>query len=110
MNSKPFQSYRFSFTSTAGASELKLYEIQPVTCHDLLPSGIEFQPNSYCVDAKYQEVTIHPTLTEFTGCTISPALPAGLTLNPTTCTITGKATVGLASTVFTVSSTMVGQP
>ena len=109
-NSKPFQSYRFSFTSTAGASELKLYEIQPVTCHDLLPSSIEFQPNSYSVYAKYQEVTIHPTLTEFTGCTISPALPAGLTLNPTTCTITGKATVGLASTVFTVSSAMVGQP
>ena len=109
-NSKPFQSYRFSFTSTAGASELKLYEIQPVTCHDLLPSSIEFQPNSYSVYAKYQEVTIHPTLTEFTGCTISPALPAGLTLNPTTCTITGKPTAAISTTTFTVSSTMVGQP
>ena len=108
-NAKAYQSYRLSITSAVGSANAKGYEAQPVVCHDLVPSGIEFNPNSYSVYANYEEVTIHPVVNEFTGCTITPALPAGLTLNPTTCTITGKPTAAIGSTVFTVSSTIDGQ-
>ena len=108
-NAKPYQSYRLTVTSPAASTSVYAYEVQPVTCHDLFPSALEFNPNSYSVYANYEEVTIHPTVQEFTGCTVNPTLPAGLTMNPSTCTITGKPTVSISSTTFTVSSTMAGQ-
>ena len=108
-NAKPYQSYRLTVTSPAASTSVYAYEVQPVVCHDLLPSGIEFNPNSYSIYANYEEVSIHPTVQEFTGCTLNPTLPAGLTMNPSTCTISGKPTVSISTTTFTVSSTMVGQ-
>ena len=108
-NAKPYQSYRLTVTAAAASTSVYAYEVQPMVCHDLLPSGIEFNPNSYSAYAKYEEVTIRPVVNEFTGCTVNPALPAGLTMNPTTCTISGKPTAGISSTVFTVSSTLAGQ-
>ena len=107
-NAKPYQSYRLTVTAAAASTTMYAYEVQPVTCHDLLPSGLEFSPNSYSIYANYEEVTIRPVVTEFTGCTVNPTLPAGLTMNPSTCTITGKPTTAI-STTFTVSSTVAGQ-
>ena len=108
-NAKPYQSYRLTVTSPAASTSVFAYEVQPVVCHDLLPSSIEFNPNSYSIYANYEEVSIHPTVQEFTGCTVNPTLPAGLTMNPSTCTISGKPTVSISTTTFTVSSTMAGQ-
>ena len=108
-NAKPYQSYRLTVTAAAASTSLTAYEVQPVTCHDLLPSGLEFNPNSYSIYANYEEVTIRPTVQEFVGCTVNPTLPAGLTMNPSTCTISGKATAAISTTTFTVSSTMAGQ-
>ncbi|KAK8820269.1 hypothetical protein WA577_006335 [Blastocystis sp. JDR] len=108
-NAKPYQSYRLTVTAAAASTTMYAYEVQPVTCHDLLPSGLEFSPNSYSIYANYEEVTIRPVVNEFTGCTVNPTLPAGLTMNPSTCTISGKPTVSISSTTFTVSSTMAGQ-
>ena len=108
-NAKAYQSYRLLITSPASATYAYSVEVQPSVCHDLLPTGMEFNPNSYSVYANYEEVTIRPVVTEFTGCTVNPTLPAGLTLDSSTCTITGKATVSISSTTFTVSSTMAGQ-
>ena len=76
-----------------------------MTCADLLPSGIEFSPNSYTAYSKFTTLSIHPTVQEFTDCQISPTLPAGMTLASATCTILGKPTAALAQTTFTVTST-----
>ena len=108
-SAKPYQSYRLSITSAAGAAMVKGYEVQPMVCHDMRPAAMEFNPNSYTVYVDYDEALISPVVTDFSGCTISPALPAGLTMNPSTCTISGKPTVAISSTVFTVSSTIEGQ-
>lgn len=40
-----------------------------------------------------------------TGCTVSPALPAGIVLNPTTCEISGSASASPATTRHTISAT-----
>ncbi len=45
-----------------------------------------------------------------TSCTISPALPTGLSINATTCAITGTATTGGAGASYTITATnAVGQ-
>ena len=57
-----------------------------------------------------QAMSVSPTTlsnngSAITGCTISPALPAGLSINNTTCVISGTPTVTLTSTAFTVTVT-----
>ena len=105
-NAKAFSSYRLVVSSSASHGNVQAVEVQPVVCHDLLPTAMTFDPASYAIYANYEEVTIHPTLIEFTGCTVQPALPAGLTLDAATCTVTGKATAALPSTAFTMTSAM----
>ena len=105
-NAKAFSSYRLVVSSSASHGNVQAVEVQPVVCHDLLPTAMTFDPASYAIYANYEEVTIHPTLIEFAGCTVQPALPAGLTLDAATCTVTGKATAALPSTAFTMTSVM----
>ena len=105
-NAKPFQSYRLTMSAAASASTIYATEVQPVVCSLLTPTSITFNPSSYSVFAGYGEVTIAPELKEFTACSVSPSLPAGLTLDATTCTVSGKPSVALASTVFTMTSAM----
>ncbi len=51
-------------------------------------------------------VSISPTFTgAVTSCTISPSLPEGLSLNPTTCAITGTPTSAFPQTTFTITAT-----
>lgn len=48
--------------------------------------------------------TLNPNGRDVTACTISPALPSGLTINQTNCVISGVPTSILAPTTFTVSA------
>ena len=84
------------------------YEFQPAVCAVGVPTTMTFDPASYTYYAYYQEVDIHPTLTDLNTCTLQPALPAGLTLDAASCTIHGVASAPMASTVFTMTSTMNG--
>ncbi|KAM7457524.1 hypothetical protein BLSTO_01723 [Blastocystis sp. subtype 1] len=104
-----YSSYRMTISAAAASTSVHLYEAQPAVCITVPPTSMVFEPSSYTHYAYYQEVTIHPTLREFTGCSIQPALPAGLTLDTATCTVSGKATVGLTTTTFTMTSVMLGQ-
>ena len=105
---KAYSSYRLDITATAGESFLYVYEAQMLVCNIAAPTSMSFEPASYSHFAYYQEVNIRPTLRELSSCSIQPALPAGLTLDAATCTVSGKATAGLASTVFTMTSVMLG--
>ena len=104
-----FTSYRMKISTIAGDTWLRLFEAQPVVCNTSPPTSMTFEPASYTHYAYYQQVSIRPTLRELSNCSIQPTLPAGLTLDSTTCTVSGKATVGLTSTTFTMTSVMLGQ-
>ena len=106
LNAKPFKTYHITISSPASTAPMYGNEVQPVTCADLIPTSIVFYPASYSVFAEYEEVNIHPMITEFSACSVAPTLPAGLSLNAATCTITGKATAPLTSTTFTMTSTL----
>ena len=105
-SNEAYASYRLRVTDAVGSFMAYMFEAQPVTCLVEFPSSLVFDPASYSVYAVYQEVEIHPTITEFSSCSIQPALPAGLTLNAATCTVHGKATTGVASTTYTMTSVM----
>ena len=107
-NARNYKAYRLTVTAGVSDNSVSAYEIQPVTCFVDLPSGIEFAAPSYSFYAIYQDVLIQPTSSEFFGCSVTPALPNGLTMNSQTCTISGKATATIAPTTFTVSTTING--
>ena len=104
-----FPSYRLTISAIAGSTYLNVYEAQPVVCNTPPSASMVFKPASYTRYAYYQEVSIRPTLRELSNCSIQPALPAGLTLDSATCTVSGVATVTLPNTTFTMTSMMVGQ-
>ena len=104
-----YSSYRMTISAAAASTSVNVYEAQPAVCNAVAPTSMTFNPSSYTHYAYYQEVNIRPTLAEFSACTIQPALPAGLTLDAATCTVSGKATTGLTTTTFTMTSVMNGQ-
>ena len=108
-NAKAFQSYRLTLTAGANMGVVDAVEVQPVTCADMLPAGLDFEETAYTAYAKHSSLNIRPTNQEFVNCQIAPALPAGLTFTAATCTITGKVTNVMTQTTFTMTSTMQGQ-
>ena len=108
-NAKPFQSYRLLVSSAVSTTYVYAVEAQLVTCHDLLPTGITFNPSTYSVYSGYESVSIRPENQEFTSCSVAPALPSGLTLDSTTCLISGTPSAALTQTTFTMTSVMGGQ-
>ncbi|EQA38164.1 NHL repeat protein [Leptospira inadai serovar Lyme str. 10] len=69
---------------------------QPITFGSFTPTLTDGNPFS-----------VTPTINGITiaNCTVSPALPPGLSLNPTTCTISGTPTAGSPSTTYTLTAT-----
>ena len=108
-NAKPFQSYRLLVSSAVSTTYVYAVEAQLVTCHDLVPTGLTFNPSTYSVYAGYESVSIRPENQEFTSCSVAPALPSGLTLDSTTCLISGTPSAALTQTTFTMTSVMGGQ-
>ena len=102
-----FKAFRLQITDCASSDIIKVYEVNPLVCNTAPPSSLTFEPASYTHYAYYQNVNIHPTIA-FTDCTIQPTLPAGLTLNAATCTVTGKATAASPAATYTMTSTMGG--
>ena len=83
-------------------------EIQPLICNTAPPSAIVFEETSYSYIAQYQSVDIRPKSNEFSNCTVTPALPSGLSLNIENCWIVGTARASLETTEFTVHTTQFG--
>ena len=108
VNAKPFPLYNLTITRTVWDTWLYAYEMQPVTCNEQLPTTVVFNPSSYTVHLNYERVSIRPENPLVADCAISPSLPTGLTLDATTCTISGIATVTMPSTVFTMTSEVGG--
>ena len=108
-NAKAFQSYRLLVSSAVSTTFVYAVEAQLATCHDLVPTGLTFNPSTYSVYSGYEAVSIRPENQEFTSCSVAPALPSGLTLDSTTCLISGTPSAALTQTTFTMTSVMGGQ-
>ena len=108
-NAKPFQSYRLTITSGVSGGSVHVVEAQLATCSVSLSTNIEFNPSTYSVYAGYEQVSIRPENQDFTNCSVAPTLPSGLTLDSTTCTISGTVSAALTQTTFTMTSAMSGQ-
>ncbi|KAK8831392.1 hypothetical protein WA577_001585 [Blastocystis sp. JDR] len=107
-NNELYTAYRLTVTEGSSGSTVELYEVHPMTCNTQMPTTIQFSPSSYSVYALYDQVHIAPVLKEITGCSVSPALPAGLSLDETTCTVSGILHSALPNTTFVMTSTMGG--
>ena len=97
-----FNHYRLNIES-CNAVSINIYEFQPLICATSTPTEIVYTPNTFTFWAVFEEIYIRPDVTEFTSCT-STALPEGLTLDPTTCAISGVITTSLPVTTVTVTS------
>ena len=104
-NAGLYKNYVMHITA-AGAATMSLYEVQPLVCTVTLPESIEFGSTTYSLIVTVEEAVIFPTLSEFRDCTLTPALPAGMTFSASTCSVSGVPTAELASTVFTMTSTI----
>ena len=98
--------YRINIESGV-SSYAYVYELQPLICTTAIPTSITFTPNTYTFWAKYEEVYVRPDITEFTSCS-AQNLPAGLTIDATTCVISGVVSTAVSSQTITVSSIVLG--
>ena len=101
-----FQHYR-AYIVSSSYSYVYTYEMQPLTCATAIPTSITFTPNTYTFWARYEEVYVRPDINEFTSCS-AQNLPEGLTIDATTCVISGVVNSALSSQTITVSSTVLG--
>ena len=109
LSAKPYQSYRLVIGRAVGSSNLQAYEVQPMTCHSIPPPEVTFSPASHSLFTGVEMMPIRPEIAEFTSCSITPSLPAGLTLDEATCTVSGTPSATLETTLFTMTSVMLGQ-
>jgi len=69
------------------------------------PSALTYTGNPFSF---MDNITITPQIPTVTGtvvsCTVSPALPSGLTLNSTTCRISGTPTIAQVATNYTITA------
>ena len=100
-----FNHYRVRIASSVNSTYVMAYELHPMICHVSIPPSIAFTPNNYTIWAKYEEVHIQPDLDGFSSCS-AENLPEGLTIDPSTCVISGFANVVVSNQTITVTSTM----
>ena len=92
-------------TESAG-SKLYLAGLVPLVCRLTPPSAITYTPASLTLTINIDSVSLSPSVDGYMNCSISPTLPAGLTINSATCVIQGTPTAPLSATLFTVTSHM----
>ena len=101
-----FSYYRINMVSSNNDS-IRGFEIQPLICSIPSISSITFTPNSYTFWKSYEQVHIQPDISGFTACSAGN-LPEGLSIDYTTCVISGIATETMSSATITVYSTVQG--
>ncbi|KAK8792628.1 hypothetical protein WA171_002581 [Blastocystis sp. BT1] len=96
---------RFNGQSSQSGS-VYVYELQFLVCNRAPPTSISYPQTQYSFYSTYEQVNIAPTMHGYSGCTISPALPSGVTMDANTCIISGVSTVASPSTSYQITSTM----
>ena len=91
------------------STTMHINELQFLVCNKPTVTTITFKESAYSYYRNSESAYIAPTVFGFTGCTVSPALPAGMSMNAETCIITGTPTEIRATTTYQVSATVQGQ-
>ena len=100
---QPYSAYRFTMINSA-SSRMQLYEIQFLVCNNPVASSFAYPQSSYSFYARYSVVRISPSVYGLSQCSVQPTLPAGLSLDPNGCTISGSAEGPSAAITYTVTA------
>ncbi|KNB42925.1 hypothetical protein JH06_3300, partial [Blastocystis sp. subtype 4] len=98
-----YSHYRFTAISTAH-SATEIYGFQLLVCNMPDSPTLSFPNSTYTFFSKYDTVSIAPTVYGISNCTSNPSLPAGLSLNPDNCVITGTALESSEAVTYTISA------
>jgi hypothetical protein len=92
-----------TYTVVAENATTKNYTVTVVAI--LPPSSLTYSGSAYIFDKNIAITIITPTVTgTVTSCTSSPTLPVGLSINATTCAISGTPTVSQAANLYTITA------
>ena len=99
-------SYTITATNTGGSDTASI----TIVVNDVIPSDLDYSPNSFTLTKGTQMTTVTPTANggTITGWSVSPSLPAGLSLDSTTGAISGTPTAVTSSATYTITATNTG--
>ena len=99
-------SYTVTATNTAGTDTATL----TIVVNDVAPSSITYSPNSFTLTKGTAMTTTTPTTTggTVTTWTVSPSLPAGLSIASSDGAISGTPTAVSSSAIYTITGTNTG--
>ena len=98
--------YLVSATNTGGTDSVFL----TIVVNDVAPSSLAYSPNSFTLTKGTAMTTVTPTANggPITGWSVSPSLPAGLSLDSSTGAISGTPTAVTSSATYTINATNTG--
>ena len=86
----------------------ELYELQFMVCNIPVPNNIPYTQTKTSFYRNYESVSLVPSMYGFANCEVTPALPAGITWNSETCSLSGVSTETRAQQIYTVTTTVEG--
>ena len=101
-NEKNYQLLRMEVKETQ-TGNLRFNEMALLTCRYAVPERMELNHDEVRATARVSSVKVGPVYDGFNTCTVRPTLPAGLSLDSASCTITGIPTATVDST-FTITA------
>ena len=98
--------YTVTGTNTGGTDTVVL----TIVVNDIAPSSLTYSPNSFTLTKGTAMTTVTPTVNggTITSWSVSPSLPAGLSLDSSTGAISGTPTAITTSASYTVTATNTG--
>ena len=98
--------YTVTATNTGGTTTADL----TIVVNDIVPSSLTYSPNSFTLTKGTAMTTVTPTASggAITGWSVSPSLPAGLSLDSSTGAISGTPTAITSSATYTVTASNTG--
>ena len=98
-----------SYTITASNSGGNATSTISITINEIPPANLVYTGSPYTFTNGTAIITQTPTVTgTITNCTANPSLPTGLSINATTCAISGTPTATQAATSYTITASNSG--
>ncbi|MEC7181036.1 MAG: putative Ig domain-containing protein, partial [Candidatus Thermoplasmatota archaeon] len=99
-----------TYTITASNSGGSTTADVTIVVNDVAPSALTYSPNTFTLTKGTAMTTVTPTTSggPVTSWSVSPSLPAGLSLNSSTGAIGGTPTAVSSSTTYTITATNTG--
>ncbi|MAF93370.1 hypothetical protein CMO85_01745, partial [Candidatus Woesearchaeota archaeon] len=99
-------SYTVTASNTGGSDSTTI----SITVNDVAPSSLAYSPNSFTLTKGTAMTTVTPTTSggAVTSWSVSPSLPAGLSLDSTTGAISGTPSSVTSSTAYTITASNTG--